>query len=101
MKYGELVEFIENKMAMSHVYQPLLIRSLVDAGGTATLRQLALSFLNQDESQIIYYQKRIKEMPLRILKIKSVKNLNFPCLMSKKLLKFKKTHPTKSNPKYV
>lgn len=68
MKFEELVDFIEKKMSMSHIYQPLLIRSLVDAGGTATLRQLALSFLNQDESQILFYQKRIKEMPLRVLK---------------------------------
>jgi hypothetical protein len=32
-------------MSMSHVYQPLLIRTLVDAGGAATLRQLAQSFV--------------------------------------------------------
>jgi hypothetical protein len=41
MTYEELVDFIENKMSMSHVYQPLLIRALVDAGGAATVRQLA------------------------------------------------------------
>jgi ATP adenylyltransferase len=33
MTFEELVDFIENKMRMSHVYQPLLIKSLVDAGG--------------------------------------------------------------------
>ncbi len=38
MDFGQLVGFIENRMHMSHVYQPLLIRSLVAAGGTATLR---------------------------------------------------------------
>ncbi len=54
-------------MKMSHIYQPLLIRSLVDAGGSATLRQLATYFLSQDESQLLYYEKRIKEMPLKIL----------------------------------
>ena len=41
----ELVDFIENSMQMSHVYQPLLIRSLVDAGGVATVRQMAQSFM--------------------------------------------------------
>ena len=68
MDFGQLVDFIENRMHMSHVYQPLLIRSLVAAGGTATLRQLALSFLVEDESQILFYEDRIRKMPARILK---------------------------------
>jgi len=66
--FGQLVDFIENRMHMSHVYQPLLIRSLVAAGGTATLRQLALAFLVEDESQILFYEDRIRKMPARILK---------------------------------
>ncbi|SEA17398.1 hypothetical protein SAMN05660420_01478 [Desulfuromusa kysingii] len=33
MTYEELEEFISNKMTMSHIYQPLLIRSLVESGG--------------------------------------------------------------------
>jgi ATP adenylyltransferase len=68
MTYTELVDFLENRMSMSHVYQPLLIRALVDTGGMATLRQLAQVFLAQDESQLLYYEKRIKEMPLKVLK---------------------------------
>ncbi len=67
MTYEQLVDFISSKMKMSHIYQPLLIRSLVDAGGSATLRQLAQFFLSQDESQLLYYEKRIKEMPLKVL----------------------------------
>ena len=54
-------------MSMSHIYQPLLIRSLIDAGGSATVRQLAHNFLSQDESQLLYYENRIKQMPLRVL----------------------------------
>lgn len=54
-------------MHMSHIYQPLLIRSLVESGGTATLRQLAVSFV-QDESQLLYYEDRLKKMPLPVLK---------------------------------
>jgi ATP adenylyltransferase len=68
MKYEELIDFLEHKMSMSHVYQPLLVRALVDAGGAATLRQLAQVFLSQDESQLLYYEKRIKGMPLKVLK---------------------------------
>jgi hypothetical protein len=63
MTYEQLVDFLERKMSMSHVYQPLLVRALVDAGGVATVRQLAQVFLAQDESQLLYYEKRIKEMP--------------------------------------
>lgn len=68
MTYEQLVDFLEHKMSMSHVYQPLLVRALVDAGGAATVRQLAQVFLVQDESQLLYYEKRIKEMPLKVLK---------------------------------
>lgn len=68
MTYEELVDFLERKMSMSHVYQPLLVRALIDAGGVATVRQLAQVFLAQDESQLLYYEKRIKEMPLRVLR---------------------------------
>jgi ATP adenylyltransferase len=54
-------------MKLSHIYQPLVIRTLTEAGGTATLRQLAHAFVAQDESQLLFYEKRIKEMPLRVL----------------------------------
>jgi len=68
LTFEELVDFIEHRMRMSHIYQPLLIRTLVDAGGTATLRQVAMAFLDRDESQIVYYEDRIKKMPLPVLK---------------------------------
>lgn len=60
-------EFLLSKMRMSHIYQPLLIKCLIEAGGSATIRQLAISFLSHDESQILYYEKRLKEMPIRVL----------------------------------
>jgi diadenosine tetraphosphate (Ap4A) HIT family hydrolase len=68
MTYDELADFIEHRMTMSHVYQPVLIRSLVDAGDKATLRQLAQAFLVQDESQLLYYEDRIKKMPFPVLR---------------------------------
>lgn len=67
MTYDELTDFLEHKMSMSHIYQPLLIRTLVDAGGAATLRQLAQAFVVQDESQLLFYEDRIKKMPLPVL----------------------------------
>ncbi len=68
LSFNELVDFIDHKMRMSRIYQPLLIRTLVDTGGTATLRQVAMVFLDRDESKVIYYESRIKKMPLPVLK---------------------------------
>jgi ATP adenylyltransferase len=70
MTFDELIDFVENWMPkrMQHIYLPLLIGELVDSGGSATLRQLAQRVLAQDESQLQYYEKRLKEMPLKVLK---------------------------------
>ena len=43
-------------------------RTLIDVGGTVTLRQVAMEFLDRDESQIRYYEDRIKKMPVPVLK---------------------------------
>ena len=67
MTYKEICEFIENKMRMSHIYQPLLIRTLVDSEGVSTTRKIALEFLKYDESQIQYYERIVKNMPVRVL----------------------------------
>ncbi len=67
MTFQELKDFIESKMKLSHIYQPLLIKSLIESGGIATVRQLATMFLTNDESQLMYYEKRLKEMPIRVL----------------------------------
>jgi ATP adenylyltransferase len=68
MDFGELREFLSSRMKLSHIYQPLLIKTLVESGGSATIRQLAVAFLAYDESEILYYEKRLKEMPIRVLK---------------------------------
>ena len=48
-----------------------LCSSLVDAGGAATLRQLAQALVLQDESQLLFYEKpstrTIKDMPVKVL----------------------------------
>jgi diadenosine tetraphosphate (Ap4A) HIT family hydrolase len=67
MTVEQLIQFIERRMSMSHIYQPLLIRTLLDAGGTATLRQTAIAFVAQDESLIIEAEKTIVRMPIPVL----------------------------------
>tara|TARA_X000001036_G_scaffold170698_1_gene161458 strand:- start:143 stop:721 length:579 start_codon:yes stop_codon:yes gene_type:complete len=68
MDISKLEDFIENRMRMSHVYQPLLIRSLLDAGGKATIRHIATDFAREDEALIKDYELRIKKMPLKVLR---------------------------------
>jgi len=67
MTYDELLDFLKNRMRLSHVYQPLLVLYLVRAGGRATLRQLAVSFLVGDDSIVDYYVERIRQMPVPVL----------------------------------
>ena len=67
MKPQELAEYIEQKMRMSHIYQPVVIKALVDGGGSATIRQLAQAILLHDESQYRYYEKQFKKYPLSTL----------------------------------
>lgn len=50
MTFEEVKEFLTNKMKLSNIYQPLLIKSLLEFGDTSTIRQMALAFLSQDES---------------------------------------------------
>ena len=60
MTYDQLLEFVKENMPKrtQHIYLPLLIGELVEAGGSTTIRQLGLSVLANDESQVIYYEKR-------------------------------------------
>ena len=68
MTFKQLQDFLENKMRMSHIYQPLLIKTLIEADGSATVRQLAQEFVLEDESQLKYYEDTIKRMPVKVLK---------------------------------
>jgi len=51
---------LSRKMRMSYVYQLLMIKALLAAGGTATPRQVVLAFLSEDESKIAFYERRIR-----------------------------------------
>jgi|AmaraimetFIIA100_FD_contig_41_18521718_length_506_multi_7_in_0_out_0_1 DNA-binding transcriptional ArsR family regulator len=64
----QLADWIERNMRMSHVYQPGVLRALLDAGGVATVRQIAQSLLAADEAQLRWYEQRAKTMPLKVLR---------------------------------
>ena len=54
-------------MRMSHLYQPLMLKVLIEGNGFASLRDIASYFLAHDESQIEYYVEITKRMPGPVL----------------------------------
>jgi ATP adenylyltransferase len=67
MTFDELVVFLERRMRMSHIYQPFLIQMLIDADGSATVRQIAAGLDVEDNRQRRYYEDRIRKMPVPVL----------------------------------
>jgi ATP adenylyltransferase len=63
----ELRDFILNRMRMSHIYQPVMIKELLARGGTASLHDIAAAFLACDTSQIEYYEEITRDMPGKVL----------------------------------
>jgi ATP adenylyltransferase len=52
---------------MSHIYQPVMIKELLERGGKASIRNIASAFLCRDESQLEYYEQITKNMPGKVL----------------------------------
>ncbi len=64
MDYESLLEFIRKRMRMTHVYQPLMLKTLLESpDGRATVEQIARSFLNVDGPQMQYYKRIVKRWP--------------------------------------
>jgi 5-methylcytosine-specific restriction endonuclease McrA len=63
-----LRQFLETGMAMSHVYQPVMIRTILEGGGAATRRQIAAAFLAADLSQLEYYEQVVSRYPGPVLR---------------------------------
>ncbi|MFC1567825.1 HIT domain-containing protein [Pseudomonadota bacterium] len=67
MTFKILSEFIQNKMRMSHIYQPVMIKFLLEKRGQASVQDIAKELLSYDESQIEYYQKIVQNMVGKVL----------------------------------
>jgi diadenosine tetraphosphate (Ap4A) HIT family hydrolase/5-methylcytosine-specific restriction endonuclease McrA len=67
MRFDDLVQFIEHDMRMSHVYQPVMLRELLDRGGRASRKDIARALLNEDRSQLDYYSEITRNMVGRVL----------------------------------
>ncbi|MFZ4462486.1 MAG: HIT domain-containing protein [Bacteroidales bacterium] len=68
MTFQGLKSFLESKMRMSHIYQPVMIKHLLEQGGNATDKEIAHEISKYDQSQIEYYQKITNNMVGRVLR---------------------------------
>lgn len=67
LSFEHLRDFLQNRMRMSHIYQPVMIRELLMKSGIASVRDIASAFLARDESQLEYYEQITKRMPGKVL----------------------------------
>jgi diadenosine tetraphosphate (Ap4A) HIT family hydrolase len=68
LKFNELRDFISKRMKMQHIYQPVMIKTiLASKDNRASVREIAEQFLQKDESQIEYYMQITKAMPGKVL----------------------------------
>jgi ATP adenylyltransferase len=72
MTYEQLVDFVQNRMRMSHVYQPVMLLALLRGGGRRSTADIARSILLHDESQVEYYENVTKNMVGRVLRQHSI-----------------------------
>jgi ATP adenylyltransferase len=63
-----LKDFIEKKMSMSHIYQPVMIKVLLENGGVANKKTIAQNILSYDFSQVEYYEGITNSMVGRVLR---------------------------------
>jgi ATP adenylyltransferase len=68
MKYRDLKDFVQKRMRMSHIYQPVMIMALLRHHGKCSITQIAKAILAHDESQIDYYKRITNNMVGRVLR---------------------------------
>ena len=54
MTFSDLKDFLINRMRMSHIYQPVMLMTLLKNGGVASVESLAKDLLINDQSKIGY-----------------------------------------------
>ena len=68
MRYQQLKDFLKYDMRMSHIYQPVMIKTLLDNYGVCHEKDISKALLIHDESQIDYYTKITNNMVGRVLR---------------------------------
>jgi len=63
-----LKDFITEKMRMSHIYQPVMIKALLLRNGKASKTEIAEEILQYDPSQVEYYESIVNNMVGKVLR---------------------------------
>ena len=65
--FETLKHFISVKMQTSHIYQPAMLVKLLKSSGEASTKEIAKHLLTYDDSQVEYYEERVKVMVGEVL----------------------------------
>jgi hypothetical protein len=65
--YDRLVQFLDQTMRMSQIYQPVMLEVLLPHDWRAPIRAIGTAILAHDESPIDYYSEIVRRMPGRVL----------------------------------
>ena len=63
----EDLEIYLKKMQMMHIYQPVMIKTILESNGVVSIEKIAAKFLERDQSQIKYYKDQTRIMPGKVL----------------------------------
>lgn len=66
--FEKLHAYLLKHMKMSHVYQPVMIKHLLEHDGHAKANEIAKDLVQNDLSQIEYYTERVNSMVGKVLK---------------------------------
>lgn len=67
LDYEEMARFVRHTMKMTSVYQPIVIRALVESGGEATDSDIARAFMGEDKRRLEYYAGIARRWPRKVL----------------------------------
>ena len=67
MTYEQLTDFVERRMRMSHIYQPVMLLTLLQHGGECSETEIAKAISMHDPTQIEYYEAITRNMVGRVL----------------------------------
>lgn len=67
MTYDQLVDFVQHRMRMSHIYQPVMLLTLLQHDGDCSESDIAKAISMRDPTQIEYYEAITRNMVGRVL----------------------------------
>src|ERR1017187_9544241 len=65
--YENIKAFLTKEMRQSDIYQPVMIKELLEKGGSSKTEDIAQAILSHDPTQVEYYSHVVKNMVGRVL----------------------------------